>query len=258
MVRYIIPSSIYGILTRFKRKVLVNNFKRIYPNLIVFDRPISKLYSQENQDYIIHNNFFENKDNGVYCDVGGNHPLNINNTRYFEEKGWSGYVFEPLPKMKPLWEKHRTAKFFDVAASDINGVAFFTIVSDANKFGDMLSFINNTRDVAYVGEQEKIEVKTRRLDEIFAEEKITHIDYMSIDVEGHEYNVICGINFNEVTINVLTIENNSGNHNLFGDPKIREYMLSNGYEFWGRILGLDDIYVKDNFLKNISDGNYSG
>ena len=98
---------------------------------------------------------------------GGNHSLNINNTRYFEEIGWSGYVFEPLPYMKPLWEKYRKAKFFPFGASDKEGEVTFTIVKDTTGWEDMLSFIKETRDENYEYETEEITIKVKPLKKVF-------------------------------------------------------------------------------------------
>ncbi len=247
MARKIFP-SLYQKMGDIKRNIQVEKFKKTYPDTKLFFEEKRKLYSQDNQDYIVYNNFFKNKKDGVFCDVGGNHPLNINNTRYFEELGWSGYVFEPLPYMKPLWEKHRKAKFFPFGASDKEREVTFSIVKDATGWEDMLSFVKETRDEDYGHETEEITIEVKPLKEIFEKEDIFYIDYMSIDVEGHELNVLKGIDFNKVQINVLTIENNNPSKNIiYGDDDIRKIMFENNYILWGRIVGLDDIYVYKDF-----------
>lgn len=253
LVRLLIP-KFYNKLVQNKRNIILKKFKKDYPNIIIFE-PINKedrkLYSQDNQDYIVYNNFFRDKTDGVFCDVGGNHPLSINNTLYFEELGWNGYVFEPLPHMKPLWNKHRKAKLFPYAASDSEGEVTFSVVKDTTGWEDMLSFVKETRDENYGHETEDITVQTRMLKNVFKEENITYIDYMSIDVEGHELNVIKGIDFNVVRINVLTIENNSPCCSIYGDENIRKLMFDNDYILWGRIVGLDDIFVHKDFINKI-------
>ena len=80
---------------------------------------------------------------------------------------------------------------------------------------------------------------------------IDHIDYLSLDVEGHELNVIKGIDFNQVKINVLTIENNPNCCKIIGDENIRKIMFENNFILWGRILGLDDIYVNKSFINEL-------
>ncbi len=239
--------ALYGRLAKIKRAMIMRKFGRTYPDTKLFYPTQRKLYSQDDQDYIIYNGLFQGKDDGVFCDVGGNHPLNLNNTRYFEELGWSGYVFEPLPYMRHLWRKHRKATFFPFAASDSEGEVIFSIVKDATGWEDMLSYVKETKDIEYRHETEDITVRTRALKDVFKEEDVTHIDYMSIDVEGHEMNVLQGIDFDAVDIRVLSIENNPSCCYTYGDDKIRALMFENGYHLWGRIAGLDDIYVKKGF-----------
>ena len=39
---------------------------------------------------------FSDKNDGIFLDIDGNHPITINNTYYFEKIGWTGLAFEPL------------------------------------------------------------------------------------------------------------------------------------------------------------------
>lgn len=250
IARKIFP-NLYNKLGNVKKNRIINKFKQAYPKTKIFYESKRELYSQDNQDYIVYNNFFKDMQEGIFCDVGGNHPLNINNTRYFEELGWSGFAFEPLPHMKPLWKKYRNARFFSFAASDSEGKVTFTIVKDCTGWEDMLSFVKETRNVNYDYETVDITVQTRLLRDVFREENITHIDYMSIDVEGHEVNVIKGIDFNKVRINVLTIENNPSSNVIYGDDNLRNIMFENDYILWGRIIGLDDIFIHKDFISKI-------
>ncbi len=247
------PTSIYGQLRKMNVVRKGRPFKKKYPETKIFIKQAQVLYSQHSQDYIVYNHFFKNKKEGVFCDVGGNHPLTINNTLYFEEMGWSGTVFEPLPLMKPLWEKHRKAKLFPFGASDKNDEVVFSVVKNVSGWEDMLSFVKSTDDgKTYKHETEQITIQVRPLKEVFKDEHITHIDYMSIDVEGHELNVLKGIDFSAVTISVLTIENNPPGCSIIGDEKIRDIMFKNNYLLWGRIHSLDDIYVHKDFIKTIN------
>ena len=55
---------------------------------------------------------------------------------------------------------------------------------------------------------EIIKVNTKKLETILDENKLTHINYLSIDVEGAEFEVIKSINFNKVFIDIIGFENN--------------------------------------------------
>lgn len=242
-------------LSAKRKEYIVHKFKKIYPTTKIYENPMPTKYSQENQDMIVFDTFFKNNTPGVFCDIGGNHPLTFNNTRYFEEIGWTGYVFEPLPKMKPLWEEHRKAKLFPFALSDTEGEVFFSVVSDDATFGDMFSHVKGNKKSGYNYKTEEILVQTKILKNVLKENDINYINYMSIDVEGHELNVLKGIDFKSVKIDVLTIENNSICCHIYGDDKIRNIMFENDYLLWGRIIGLDDIFVHKDFLKMINDSN---
>ncbi len=251
MAKKVLPKNIYSKVAEIKRKKNLNKFKKKYPNTKIFvpvHKNDRKLYSQDNQDYIVHENFFKDKKDGFFCDIGGNHPLKINNTLFFEELGWGGIAFEPLPHMSRLWAQHRKAKLFSFALSDSEGAVTFTVVKDATGWEDMLSFVNETREINVNYETEEIQVQTKIFKDVMDRENITHIDYLSLDVEGHELNVLNGIDFDAVRINVLTVENNSPGNVVYGDDNIRDLMFKNGFVLWGRSVGLDDIYVHKDFL----------
>jgi len=126
----------------------------------------------------------------------------------------------------------------------------FTVVKDTTGWEDMLSFVKETRNIDYGYETEDILVQTKIFKDIIEKEKIQQIDYLSLDVEGHELNVLKGIDFGKVRINVLTIENNPEGCVIYGDENIRKLMFENNYILWGRTIGLDDIYVHREFLEN--------
>ena len=244
------PKS-YGVLVSLKANRISQRFKRDYPSTQIFEcvpNNSRKLHSYDNQDYIVYENFFAGKTDGFYCDIGGNHPISINNTLYFEELGWRGIAFEPLPHMAALSADHRKAKLFPVALSDEEGDLAFTIVKGAEGWENMLSFVKDTRDGVGGYDTEEIQVKSKVFKNIARDECIKHINYLSLDVEGHELNVLRGIDSSEVEIDVLTVENCPPESRVYGDENIRKIMFDNNFELWGRIVGLDDIYVNKDFL----------
>ena len=257
LYQYLKYTFIGDYVRNIKMRHIRNAFKNTYPTVkCIYPHNAKKFkkYSQAGQDGIIYNTFFKNVTDGVYCDIGGNHPININNTYMFEKLGWQGVVFEPLPHMKPLWEKHRNAKFFPYAISNENKKIPFSIVKNTTGWEDALSYIPDTLNHNLGTEDYEIStinIQAVRLSDILESQHITHIDYMSLDVEGHEMQALQGINFDTLHISVLSIENNSNMNNMdphMGDHKIRTFMESKGYIFYMRILGLDDIYVHKDFV----------
>lgn len=242
-------------LLAIKKQYHLARFKKVFPNTQifaaerVFDR---KFYGQHGQDQIVFDNFFKEKKHGFYCDIGGNHPLLINNTLFFEEQGWTGIAFEPLPYMEKLWRAKRNTKLFTIALSDEEDELDFVIVDPRSGWEDMLSYVETTGSSCDVTPAEKLIVRARKFADVALEQGINEIDYMSIDVEGHELKVLQGINFEEVRINVLTVENNRDPNHTYGDDTLRDFLTKKGFIFWGRIVGLDDIYVHEEFLQSMN------
>ena len=69
------------------------------------------------------------------------------------------------------------------------------------------------------------------------ENNINNIDYLSIDTEGSELNVLKGIDFDKFNINIISVENNGYNDN------VKNYLESCNYEFLCKVCG-DEIYAK--------------
>jgi len=236
-------------------KRAIQSFRSSYPNTKILE-PIEggtqrRYYSQQNQDYVIFNELFKNRNFGLFCDIGASHPLKFSNTIIFEENGWTGVAFDPLRGMSGLWQKHRKARFFNLAVSDCEGKVEFCVVDSVGELGSVENMHSHLKsagghnlDVA----EELISVDVMKLSSILDREKISKIDYMSIDVEGSELNVLRGIDWKNIHIDVISVENNRGEHWLLGDPEIREFVTSKGYSLYARMLGLDDIYVHDDFL----------
>ena len=91
----------------------------------------------------------------------------------------------------------------------------------------------------------KYSVKTKTFEKLMSNNKINHIDFMSIDVEGAEFAVLESIDFNKYKFDLITIENNHG------VKKLRDYMFSKGYKVLLDI-GVDILFIP----KNVEIGIY--
>jgi len=78
----------------------------------------------------------------------------------------------------------------------------------------------------YGGFAESIIVPTKKLETICDENNIKHINYLSIDVEGAEFEVIKSINFDKVFIDVIGFENNYHDTSI----PIIQYLESKNYK----------------------------
>ena len=175
-------------------------------------------FSQYKQDEYLHNNVFKGFKNGIFMDVGAHNGIAINNTLYFQKNhNWSGINIEPIKKVYDDLIKNRPLDInLNCAISDKNGTANFLCNSG---YTEMLSGLTDNYDPRHInrinleidkmgGKSENITVETKRIDTICKDHKITHIHYLTIDVEGAEFSVIKSINFNDVFIDIIQFENN--------------------------------------------------
>lgn len=186
--------------------------------------------SQFGQDWFVYNYFKQQK--GTFLDVGANHPTFISNTYALEQNGWTGLAFEPQEHLYKLWKSMRTVECLPYACGKENKKVQFRVCE-----GDTSSGV-----ASHVEKPGKIiEVQQVRIGDILKEKNISHIDYMSVDVEGYEYDVLEGIDFESVDIELIGLENNKGGDK--GEQELREYMRKKGYRYIARI-EIDDFFAK--------------
>ena len=192
-------------------------------------------HSQEKQDLLLDTHVFQGYKRGVFVEVGAWDGVVYSNTLFFEkERNWTGLTIEAHPdRYEELKQNRPNTIHLNVAVNDVNGfVDFLTISGDTG----MLSGIKSHYDPRHL---QRIEIETkqlnttyktipvisRRLDTIFSECNVQRVHYLSIDVEGSEFNVIRSIDFEKVFIDVIGFENNypdKSNVNV-------EYLKTKGY-----------------------------
>jgi len=181
-------------------------------------------YSQENQDSYLETNVFKGFKNGFFVDVGAYDGKHINNTLYFEETNeWTGINIEPIPKIFDYLMTNRPNCInVNCAICNEEGETDFLL----NKgYTEMLSGIKNTFDQRHItrledensqmgSTTEVVKVTTKKLTSILQEHAISHIHYLSIDVEGAEFEVIQSIDFDKIFIDVIGFENNYDDNSI--------------------------------------------
>jgi FkbM family methyltransferase len=174
--------------------------------------------SQDNQDKYLETNIFKGYKNGVYVDIGAHDGVSINNTLYFEKNNnWTGINVEPIKNVFDKLIINRPNNInLNCAVCNNDGETDFLCNTG---YTEMISGIKDTFDSRHLQRLENenkqmgsrtdiIKVKTKKLETICDENNISHINYLSIDVEGAEFEVIKSINFDKVFIDVIGFENN--------------------------------------------------
>ena len=83
-----------------------------------------------------------------------------------------------------------------------------------------------------------INVKTEKLNNILDKYNVTNIDFLSIDTEGSEIDILKTLDFNKYNINVITIEDN------YNDSKLMDFFIKNNYSLIQQI-SCDKIFKKN-------------
>lgn len=200
--------------------------------------------SQFQQDKFLDRVVFDQKDKGFFIDIGAHDGVTISNTLYFEKKkNWDGICIEPNPNVFDKLRQNRKSQNLNVCIGNGNRTVKFTKIEG---YSEMLSGISDSYDQRHLerinheiaakgGTKTEIDVAMITLDSI-DNLKGQNIDFISIDTEGNEFDIVKSINFDALQISALVIENN------YNDDRIRNYLQDFGYSLIHK-LDCDEIFL---------------
>ena len=207
-------------------------------------------YSFNGVDLIV-NYIFQNKKKGFYLDIGAQHPISNNNTYILFKRGWKGINIDLDKKNIDLFKIARPDDFnLNYAISDTEKEVDLFFYHDSSPINTLSKKVSNFQK-ANVSQVKKI--KTKTLDKVLDEISLQHrIDYMNIDVEGYEEQVLKGFNINkfkpyvisieylDLEMNKLELTNNDINNLL--NSNLYQFFIKNDYYFVNWLHG-DLIFV---------------
>jgi len=163
-------------------------------------------YSQFGEDGVIEA-FFRQQENGIYVDIGCNHPIIYSNTWKLYVKGWHGVCVDPNPALIKQHKKLRP-----------NDIAIQTVVSSNTDPVDFY-FSRKSHLISGVGEKttgawkrtadnaDIVRCHPITLSSILQTHNIPHqFELLSIDVEGHELEVLSTLDFTHFQPALIVIE----------------------------------------------------
>jgi FkbM family methyltransferase len=166
-------------------------------------------WSQEGEDMILRR-IFEKKENGFYVDVGAHHPKRFSNTYFFYKRGWRGINVDAMPGSMKLFSKlRRRDKNIEVGISSKEGYLDYYIFNEPALNG-FSKEISNDRDKKS-GKYNILDIKNVRVTTLAAilEEHLPvnkKIDFLSIDVEGLDVEVLESNDWNKFRPKVVLVE----------------------------------------------------
>ncbi len=144
----------------------------------------------QNQEDLIAWDYFGRKLDGFFVEVGANHPTELSQTWFLEQRGWKGILVEPLPA---CCEKLRAVRKNSIICEAAAGAP--------EQVGEATLNVAQSDVWSHLGEASKelplaarIKVSVRTLDDILVELHAPKVDLLSIDTEGMELKVLRGFN----------------------------------------------------------------
>ena len=164
-----------------------------------------KSYAMNNEDTAVLN-YFKDRKNGFYVDVGCYHPIHRNNTHLLHKQNWSGINIDTSQFSIDLFNYMRPKDLnYNCAISDKNeNIKLF--------YQKELSQLSTTEkgqaESVFQGNIKEKEMQAFTLDEVLNRDryKKSKIDFLDIDVEGADLKVLKGLSFDKFKPELICIE----------------------------------------------------
>jgi FkbM family methyltransferase len=208
-----------------------------------------KYNSQIAQDKWVHS-ILGNKSNGYFIELGACDGLYLSNTLFFENHlNWNGICIEPNDSYIEDLKKNRKCNISNDLISGKEGDTVIFSMCGA------ISGIIDENIGPFTAKDKCVIKNTTTLDKVldrFNAPKI--IDYLSLDVEGQEYNILSTFPFDKYKFRCITVEHNAPHVGPKQQMMIRDLLENKGYKFvkgnddvnnWGHG-PIDDFYIYEN------------
>jgi FkbM family methyltransferase len=209
-------------------------------------------FSQRFQDIFV--DWMLKKKNGIFVEFGACDGIDFSNTYYLEKYlGWTGILIEPAKS----WHN-------DIQINRPNSIVDFRCVSSQS--GNEVDFYENTElklssSNSKFFSKNSYKVKTISLNDVFVEykEKLlknsnesNSIDFISIDTEGNEYEILKNFDFNKYLPKIVIVEHN---FDPIKSRQLKELFESHNYQnIFPELSAYDYFFVlKEVLLKKINE-----
>jgi FkbM family methyltransferase len=197
-------------------------------------------HAQFGEDRILER-IFGNQDHGYCVEVGAYDGLTGSATFLFERKGWQCLLVEPVPELADQIRRNRRCLVANCAASAEEGEAVFYVADRVQQMSTLeLTSAQEEWIVSLGGAPRAIKIPTRTLDSLLDEAGFARVDFITIDVEGHEMDVLRGFTLELHRPRVVILEENV----VTSNSDIERHMAEHRYLNFKRT-GVNDWYAHE-------------
>ena len=177
--------------------------------------------------------YFQDRRDGMFVDVGANHYKNASKTYYLETRlGWSGLAIEPQREFGADYAKFRPrTKFWPLFVSDVSNENARLYVLKEQPMGAS----SDKEFVEQFGQPDEVrDVPTITLNDLLDREGIRNIDLLSMDIELHEPQALKGFDIDRFKPALVCVEGL-----LPVRQRILDYFAEHGYVVLGKYVWVD-------------------
>lgn len=204
-------------------------------------------FGQWGEDTLVRKLFPKNKAHGRYVDIGAYHPFKHSNTAGFWMRGWTGINVDANKQSIELFKKKRPR--------DINlwsaVVPHKLLNQDTHEIDLYLPSKNRistvgTVDINMSNERsfdEKVTVPATSIPDLIKKYQLNEVDYLNIDVEGFDTQLIKDIDFKKFSPTVISVEDYSKSMQELMSSEISKHLFMNSYDLIARA-GPTSIFIR--------------
>lgn len=219
----------------FLQTIESNHYQKLIDN---FDSSKSQFL----QDLFVLNTLDFKRD-GYFIEFGATNGIDLSNSYLLEKKfNWHGILAEPSRNWHKELRDNRTSHINTECVWKKSGEKLLFLEANIGEYSSLSQTANNDRNFHKRKRAKKYDVTTISLNDLLLKyEAPKEIDYLSIDTEGSEFEILENFDFNKHNIKVVTCEHNYTDNR----EKIFSLMCKNGYNrVYQEISQCDDWYVK--------------